>query len=412
MRIAYLARVMPCLSETFVVREIAALRRLGLEVEACSIHAPEKVENPEVPDLCALVEVLAQPRKPLFWLAHLFLALTAPRRYWGCLYDYVLKDQEHQGKFWLRWQYFAIAPYTAWRFLAKGIDHVHAHFANASATVAMMAARLAGITFSFTVHSYYEVFVDNLLLPEKLRDAAAVVSISQHYIDKLRELFPRTAKVRIDIVRCGIDGHYYTAQPREGHTPPVLVSVGRLVDHKGFPTLIEALADLRDRGIDCECRIIGDGPDLEALQQLISRLKLADRVKLLGSLQPAAVKNAYQQADLLALPCCASKDPRWLHNQDGIPVVLMEAMAMELPVISTRIAGIPELIHDQENGLLVDPDDPQGLAAALARLLADPKLAHKLAQAGRQYVIQEFGAHTNALRLQKIFTRIKERRAA
>lgn len=412
MRIAYLARVLPCLSETFVVREIAALRRLGMEVKPFSIHPPEKVINPEIPDLPAEVQVLVRPLNPLFWLAHLVLALAFPRRYWGCLYDYVLRDRGHQGKFWLRCQYFSIAPFTAWRLISAGIDHVHAHFSNASATVAMMAARLAGITFSFTVHSYYEVFVDNLLLPEKLADAAAVVSISQFYIDRLKQLFPQAAGVKIDLVRCGTDGEAFIPKTHARNTPPVFISVGRLVDHKGFPTLIEACAELRDRGLACECRIIGDGPDLEALQNLIARLQLGDRVKLLGALQPAEVKTAYQQADLMVLACCASKDPRWLDNQDGIPVVLMEAMASGLPAISSRVAGIPELIRDHDTGLLVDPDDPPALAAAMARLLADEGLAQRLAQAGRNYVVQEFGAQTNALRLQKIFTRIMAKEAA
>ncbi|MDO9532850.1 MAG: glycosyltransferase family 4 protein [Deltaproteobacteria bacterium] len=412
MRIAYLARVLPALSETFVVREIAALRRLGMKIKPFSIHPSEKVFNPEIPDLLAEVEVLVRPLNPIFWLAHLVLALTFPRRYWGCLYDYVLRDREHQGKFWRRWQYFAIAPFTAWRLSASGIDHVHAHFANASATVAMMAVRLAGITFSFTVHSHYEVFIDNLLLPEKLADAAGVVSVSQFYIDKLKQRYPQAAGRKIDLVRCGTDGEAFIPKAGKRNSPPVFISVGRLVDLKGFHTLIEACAALRDRGLAFECRIIGDGPELEELQHLIARLQIGDRVKLLGGLQPAEVKAAYQQADLMVLACCASKYPRELHNHDCIPVALMEAMATGLPAISTWIGGIPELIRNRETGLLVAPDDPSGLAAAMGRLLSDEGLAQQLAQAGRNYVVQEFGAQTNALRLQKIFTRIMEGKAA
>jgi len=263
MRIAYLARVLPCLSETFVVREIAALRRLGMEIKPFTIHPPDTVINPEIPDLAAEVEVIVRPRKPLFWLAHLTLAIAFPRRYWGCLYNYVLLDRERQGKFWPRWQYFAVAPFTAWHLLSAGIEHVHAHFANAATTVAMMAARLAGISFSFTFHSYYEGFIDNLLLPEKLTEAKVVVSISQHYIEKLRQRYPQAAGVKMEVVHCGIDGDSYTPKVRKRNTPPVFLSVGRLVDFKGFPTLIQACAALRDRGLAFECRIIGDGPDLE-----------------------------------------------------------------------------------------------------------------------------------------------------
>lgn len=412
MRIAYLARLLPCLSETFVVREIAALRRLGLEIKPFSIHAPEAVSNPEIPDLLREVEVLVQPRKPLFWLAHLAFALAFPRRYWGCLYDYVLRDREHQGKFWLRCQYFAVSPLAAWHFLFGGIEHVHAHFANAAGTVAMMAARLAGISFSFTFHSYYEGFIDNLLLPEKLAQAAVVVSISRYYIGLLQQRYPQAARVKFEVVRCGIDGESYIHQAHPRHTPPVFLSVGRLVDFKGFPTLIQACATLRDRGLAFECRIIGKGPDWEELENLISRLGLGERVRLLGARQPAEVKTAYQQADLMVLASCASKDPCRLNDQDGIPVVLMEAMAMGLPVISTRIAGIPELIRDNETGLLVNPDDPAGLAAAMARLLEDQGLARQLARAGRNYVIKEFGSDPNAIKMRRVFTEIIEGKAA
>jgi glycosyltransferase involved in cell wall biosynthesis len=260
MRIAYLARVLPCLSETFVVREIAVLRRLGVEIKPFSIHAPEAVVNPEIPDLAAEVEVLARPQRPLFWLAHLALALAYPRRYWGCLYDYVLRDRERQGKFWLRCQYFAVAPLAAWLLRSAGIEHVHAHFANAATTVAMMAARMAGISFSFTFHSYYEGFIDNLLLPEKLAAAAAVVSISRYYIHLLQQRYPQAAGVKFEVVRCGIDGESYISEGHPRNTPPVFLSVGRLVDHKGYPTLIRACAELRDRGVAFECRIIGKGP--------------------------------------------------------------------------------------------------------------------------------------------------------
>ncbi len=408
MRIAYLARILPCLTEIFVVREMAALRRRGVDVRAFSVHPPEEVFNPEVPDLLKEVEVLNRPGHPLFWLSHLVFALVFPRRYWGCLYDYVLRDHKSHGHHWRRWQYFTIAPFTAWRLRALHIDHVHAHFANVPATVAMMAARLAGISFSFTVHSYYETFLDNLLLPEKLTAAAAVVSVSHYYTVMLRNRYPDAAGVKMEVVRCGIDAGSYTPNPHPRNDPPLALSVGRLSDTKGFPTLIQACARLRDQGVPLECRIIGDGPDLEELQDLIARLQLGDRVFLVGKRQPPEVMAAYRQADLMVLPCCYSKDPRWLNNHDCIPYVLIEAMTMGLPVISTRVGGIPELIRDGETGLLVEPEDPEGLAAAMARLLADEELARHLAQAGRDFVVREFAADRNAQKLQDIFTKIIE----
>lgn len=406
MRLAYLGRILPCLSETFVIREMAALRRRGLDVKALSIHPPEAIINPEIPDLVQEVEVLTRPWAPLFWLAHLYFALAFPARYWGCLRDYVLRDQSHQGQTLRRWQYFTIAPYTAMRLRSLQISHVHAHMANVPATVAMMAARLAGISFSFTLHSYYDTYLDDLLFPEKLTAAAAVVSVSHYYLDMLPRRYPEAAAVKIDVVRCGIDPESYVPQPHPRNDPPVLVSVARITDTKGFPTLVQACGILRDQGVPLECRIIGDGPDFEDVQRLIAQLQLTDRVFLLGSRQPPEVKAAYGQADLMALPCCYSRDPRWFNNHDCIPFVLMESMAMGLPVISTRLGGIPELIQDGETGLLVEPEDPQGLATAIARILKDEDWARRLAQAGRNYVIQEFGADKNAQKLEEIFTRV------
>lgn len=411
MRLAYLGRILPCLSETFVVREIAALRRRGLDVRAFSVHPPEEVVNSEIPDLCREVEVLNRPHYLLFWLSHLVFALVFPRRYWGCMYDYVLRDRNSSGQHWRRWQYFTIAPYTAWRLRALQIDHVHAHFANVPATVAMMASRLAGISFSFTLHSYYDTYLDNLLFPEKLTAAAAVVSVSYYYFDMLRRRYPEAAGVNLNLVRCAVDTESYVPQPHPYHNPPLLISVGRVTDTKGFPTLVQACALLRDQGVELHCRIIGDGPDLEELQDLVARLQLQGRVFLMGRRQPFEVMSSYREADLMALPCRYSQDPRWFNNHDCIPVVLMEAMAMGLPVISTRLGGIPELIQDGETGLLVEPEDPQGLAAAIARLLKDEDWARQLAQAGRNYVIQEFGADKNAQRLEAIFTRVVEARS-
>ncbi len=411
MRLAYLGRILPCLSETFVVREMAALRRRGLDVRAFSIHPPEAIDNPEIPKLVQEVEVLVRPLLPIFWLAHLYFALFFPARYWGCLRDYVLRDPGHQGHAWRRWQYFAISPYTAWRLRSLQIGHVHGHMANVPATVAMMAARLAGISFSFTLHSYYDTYLDNLLFPEKLTAAAAVVSVSRYYLDMLPRRYPEAAKVKIDVVRCGIDPESYVPQPHPRNDPPLLVSVARLTDTKGLPTLIQACGILRDQGVPLHCRIIGDGPDLEDLQKLIAQLQLQDRVFLVGKRQPPEVKAAYREADLMSLPCCYSRDPRWFNNHDCIPYVLMESMAMGLPVISTRLGGIPELIQDGETGLLVEPEDPRGLAAAITRVLKDEDWARQLAQSGRNYVIQEFGADKNAQRLEAIFTRVVEARS-
>ena len=177
--LAYLGRILPVISETFVVREIVALRRLGLSVKVFSLHPPETgVSHPEAPGLAREAEVLIQPRNPRFWLAHLIFALRFPRRYFHCLYAYVLTPGGPSGSRRRCLSYFMVAPFAAWRLRAAGIQHLHAHFANAPASVALMAAALAGISFSFTAHAY-DIFIDRLLLPAKLSAAAFVACISR-----------------------------------------------------------------------------------------------------------------------------------------------------------------------------------------------------------------------------------------
>ena len=180
------------ISETFVVREIVALRRLGLSVKVFSLHPPETgVFHPEAPDLAREAEVLIQPQNPLFWLAHLIFALRFPGRYFHCLYAYVLTADEPWRSRRRCLSYFMVAPFAAWRLRRAGIQHLHAHFANAPASVALMAAALAGISFSFTAHAY-DIFIDKLLLPAKLAAAAFVACISRYNRRYLRGTLSRS----------------------------------------------------------------------------------------------------------------------------------------------------------------------------------------------------------------------------
>lgn len=407
LRIAYLARNLPVISETFIVREIAGLRRLGVKVKPLSLHACDRtVIHPEIPDLAGEVAVLICPRNPKFWLAHLFFALFSPIRYWGCLWRYVLTLKDSRRRAVRAWLYFAVAPYAALICRDAGIVHIHAHFANAATTIAMMAAHLLGITFSFTVHSHYETFIDNLLLPQKLTSASFVVSVSQFFIDKLQRHYPEAAQTDFHLIRCGIDTEAYAPVPPPNNPQPIILSVGRLVDTKGFPTLIEACALLRDRNLPFRCLIIGDGPDKYLLFEMIKKYGLSDQVTLLGRKQPAEIESYYAQSALLALPCCVSKLHDEPGNHDCLPFVLIEAMAKGIPVISTPMGAIPELVRDGETGLLIEPENPEALAAAIIRLLQDQDLAQRLAQAGRAQVVQEFDVSQTTSHLMHLFQEV------
>lgn len=398
-RIAYLGRILPVISETFVVREIAALRSLGARIQVFSLYPPElDVTHPEAPDLAQEVEVLLKPARPIFWLAHLFFLFWRPRRYWHCLWLYALAAPETWGGRRRCLALFAVAPYVAWRLRRTGVQHLHAHFANAPASVALLAAHLSGLSFSFTAHAY-DIFIDRLLLPAKLEAAAFVAGISRYNLRYLREQYSEAAaRARLELVRNGIDPGRFRPHPHLAGNPPLILAVGRLVETKGFHVLVAACAILQRVGIACRCLIVGDGPEAERLNQLVETSGLANRVDLLGRLQPEALLPYFRQADLVAMPACVRN-----HDQDGIPTVLLEAMAMEIPVVASRVSGIPELVIDDKTGLLVEPDDPAALAAALARLLADPELARRLAAAGRELVVAEFNSQRSATSLLELF---------
>lgn len=396
--IGYLGRILPALSETFVVREIAALRRLGVEVKPFSLYPPDAyVVHPEAPDLAREVEVLVRPSHPLFWLAHIAFALRFPGRYVLCFWRYVLGSGEPWRRRFRCLVHFTVAPFAALRLRRAGVAHLHAHFANAAASVAMMAAELAGVPFSFTAHAY-DIFIDDLLLPAKLSAAAFVATCSYFNVRYLREHYPEAAGATIEIVRYGVDPEAFAPRPHPQGTSPVILAVGRLVEKKGFHVLLEACARLRASGVEVQCLIVGEGPEADRLGRVITELRLSDRVMLLGKLLPKDLLTYYRRADLLVMPSCMSGNDR-----DGIPNVLIEAMAMEIPVVSTRVSGIPELVQDGETGLLVNPDDPAGLAEAIARLLHDRGLAHRLAKAGRELVIREFNIHNSAQKLLRLF---------
>jgi glycosyltransferase involved in cell wall biosynthesis len=290
-----------------------------------------------------------------------------------------------------------VAPFAAWRLGRAGIKHLHAHFANAATSVALMAAALAGISFSFTTHAY-DIFIDTLLLPAKLSAAAFVACISQYNLRYLEEHYPEALKAHLVVVRNGLDTTRFRPRTRSPGVPPCIIAVGRLVETKGFHTLVEACAQLRNRGIPCRCLIIGEGPEAGRLKNMIYDFDLADRVILKGKLAPKECLSNYRQADVLAMPAC-------MRNQDadGIPTVLIEAMAMEIPVVATRISGIPELVKDGETGLLVAPDDAAALAEALARLIRDQDLARSLARSGRDLVVSQFNSEQSARQLRDLF---------
>ena len=293
---------------------------------------------------------------------------------------------------------FLLAVDLADRLDAAGdVRRLHAHFAHGTTTVTWLAATITGLPFSFTGHAK-DIYTEDLnpagLLRRKMDAASFVVTCTEANRAHLATLGSRTP---VHVVYHGLNADFealVAGGVRRAEPPRVrLLAVGRLVRKKGLDTFVDACAVLRTRGVDFEAVIAGESGDHEPeVHARVAATGLADRVSFLGPLTQAGLFEEYQRASVFALPCRILEDG----DRDGIPNVLMEAMACGLPVVTTGVSGIRELVRDGENGLIVEPDRPTDLADALHRLVKDPALARRLAQRGRSTISQRFDAATTA----------------
>ena len=394
----YISSQLPKRSETFVYRELLALRGSGLTVRVATLHPPER----DLGD--ARLDALAAEAIPVYgagWgrLLADYLAeriahpLRATRVMWGAWRDALAAD-DVRGKARLKAPVQALAGLAlAHRVRRLGIAHIHAHFAHAPAAVAMYAAQQLGVPFSFTGHAV-DLFRDRALLHIKLQRAAFVSCISEWHRDFYQTLVPRPA-ADYPVIRCGVDTDEFVPTPAAGRAEPVLLGVGRLVPKKGFDLLIEAAARLRARGCPVRVRIAGGGPESERLAALVRERGLTGCVELLGDQSNAAVRNLLMEADVFALPCRVSQDG----DRDGIPVVLMEAMAAGLCVVSGDLPALRELVAHERTGLLVAPGDLDMLVVNIEQLLKDPARRAELCAAGRRRVEEEFSTRVNNQRI-------------
>jgi glycosyltransferase involved in cell wall biosynthesis len=399
--IAYVAPVLPALSETFVYREIFALRDRKVAIVPVSVHKGQesisdqtlarlKVESVQVYadgwmrlGLHALKEVLAHPIRGLGTLR--------------CVVSDAMMGSDLDGRPRKKVVGQGVAGLAlAYRLRRRVVSRIHAHFAHAPATIGMYAAGQLGVAFSFTGHAN-DLFRERTLLAEKLRRAQFVSCISQWH----REMYRQVEAVRsfaLPVIRCVVNTQEF--KPAEGKRDlSKILSVGRLVEKKGFDVLICAVAALGRRGIDVDCEIVGDGPCRAALEALIRELGVGDRVRLLGAKSNAQVRELMANAGLFVLAC--KEDSQG--DRDGIPVALMEAMASGLCVVSGDLVSIRELVVHEKTGLMVTPGDVDEFAEAIGSLIADPELAGRLSSQGCAWVRHEFSMETNVERLMAAF---------
>jgi glycosyltransferase involved in cell wall biosynthesis len=409
LRVGYVVKRYPRYSETFVVREILAHERAGLEIEIFSLRPSDDAH---------FQDLIARVRGPVHQLCFpaegqppdvLYATSVTATNFWRRLADAgrvlpgLWGQLEELGDNEARDVYQAVQ--LAQLVHQNGIQHLHAPFASDAATITRLGARMAGISYSFTARAkdIVHASVDPEDLRRKLRDAAGVVTISDYHLEYLRRTYGPLAAHALRVYN-GIDLEEFPYRPPDDR-PPVIAAVGRLVEKKGFGDLIEACALLKARGRDFRCRIAGVGKLQAALQEQIERGRVQDRVKLIGPRPQNEIAREIQAASVLAAPCIVADDG----DRDGLPNVIQEALALGTPVVTTDVTGIPEVVRDGARGLLVPQRDPPALADALERLLTDSRLRVRLAEGARRFMEAEFDIHRNTAQRRAMFRSAVER---
>jgi colanic acid/amylovoran biosynthesis glycosyltransferase len=390
--VAYILKMYPRFSETFVLNELIELERQGLALRIFSLREPnDGIVHGEVDLVRGAVTYIRWRQVIPVARAHARVLRRSPGRYVKAL---LLALGRHRL---LSIKYFLKAGVVADHVQREGIWHIHAHFASSGASVALDVHRLTGVPYSFTAHAkdIYRHGVDLDYLRTKLEQARFAVTVSDYNRRHLARLGGH------DIVRIynGLDLRRFVRNGVAADEPPLVLAVGRLVEKKGFDVLVRACALLRDDGVRFRCLIVGKGELAHELRTLIAALDLEQQVELAGPLPREELLEIFRRASVVAAPCVVGSDG----NRDGLPTVLTEAMALEIPVVATPVTGIPELVEDGRTGLIVPERDSAALAAAICRLVEDAETARRLAAAGRERVERDFDLHVNVGKLRTLF---------
>ena len=398
MKIAYLINQYPKISHTFIRREIRALESLdpSLEIARFSIR-PTREKFTDVADqqeARRTVAVLGKGMMPLLYTG-LAMAISRPIRFLRAIALALRLGWKGESGLARHLIYVIEAAWLQRNFEQKKFTHIHAHFGTNSTTVAMLAHVLGGIPYSFTVHGPEEFDkVSTLSLDKKILDSAFVVAISDFGRSQLMRWCPSNQWSKLQVVRCGVDASYIDVVPPPIGDNNVLVCVGRLCEQKGQLLLIEAVGKLVQAGIEVQLRLVGDGPMRSECEEAIDRLNLSHHVNITGWASGEQVRNEILSARTFVLPSFA----------EGLPVVLMEALALKRPVISTYVAGIPELVRSGENGWLVPAGDVQALAEAMREALETPlERLNEMGKCGRECVLHRHDIQKEVAKLAGLF---------
>ncbi len=389
-KVGYLISQYPTLSHSFIFREIRELRNLGLDIAVASIRNPDRPINQLSTGERAEAERAYYIRADAkHWpTSHLKTILVRPGRYLSGLLEAVKLAKWNLRVLVRHLRFFGEAVTAGQWFQTRGVDHVHTHFASLTT---LLIARIFGTAVSMTIHGSDE-FIDpvGFCMAEKVHTAKLVIGISRYGCSQIMRFSEPEDWDKVVMVRLGIDPENFQPVPPQPSGVFRIICVGRLVPVKAYGFLISAAIELTRRGHAVKLTIVGGGPERERLE------RLGGNVEFTGALPNDAVRARLRESDCFTLASFA----------EGVPVVLMEAMALEIPCVATRVTGVPELIEDGVEGLLVPPADAQALADAIERLIANPDLRHQIAANGRRKVLDQYDLRQNARELRDRLTSV------
>ncbi|RPI87328.1 MAG: colanic acid biosynthesis glycosyltransferase WcaL [Chloroflexi bacterium] len=391
MKIAYIIGTYPGLTTTFIDREIQELRRIGEAIQILSIRRPWTMLSDEQKKLQQGVIYLMPIQWSKFIGSQLTFMFKNPAVFFGTLFFLLSRKQPSIKSRWKTLLHFFEGVYAARLLSGKGLDHLHAHFMDRAATVALVVSRFLKIPYSFTAHAS-EIYVDPVLVQEKIEGAKFAVTCTGYNQKHLASVSANGSSKKVSCIYHGLDTKKYSRKTEQNPSGHIILSVGQLKERKGFPYLVEACALLMKKGLDFECLIIGEGPMRSGLESQIKTLGLSGKVRLLGAITPEEVIEQYEKANIFVLPAILGTDG----DRDGIPNVILESMSMEIPVISTNHSGIPEVVENGVNGLLVPPKDSHALADALCSILENPAWGREMGRNGRKVIVEKFDPENNA----------------
>jgi glycosyltransferase involved in cell wall biosynthesis len=413
-QIGYLLRSYPRLSQTFILNEILALEKIGVSIQIFALTNPhEKIVQMQVNEVQAPVHYLEEATQPRPLGNVLKENIEVARRYLKgfirSLFYIAASKSIDQGYIASnRWECFLQAVYFIHLLViteqrtGKKIDHLHAHFAHDPTLIAYLVHCITGLPFSFTAHARDLYQVPEKVLTDRIRRAESVITCCRANLEYLNQIVP-SQQSKFSLIYHGVNLKDFQQIPNQDASSvpenPLILSVGRLVEKKGFQDLLQALLIVKERGEPFHCTIYGDGPLAQQLEEWIEEHGMAGEVRLMGDCTQQELISIYQKATLFVLTPVQTEDG----DRDGIPNVLLEAMAVGLPVITTAVAGIPELVENDQNGLLYQPHDVEGIASGIFELLRNAEKRRQMGGAGSKKVREQFDVAQAAERLKALF---------